>query len=214
MFTGIVAATGEVRAVEFGDGDGRFRFATGELPLAGLRIGDSIAVNGACLTATELHGDGFSADVSRETLACTTLGEFRAGDRVNLERALALGEALGGHLVTGHVDGVGTVTAFAPDGESWRLEVELPPGLRRYVAAKGSITLDGVSLTVNTVSATGCGVMLVPHTRAATIVGDYAPGTRVNVEVDLIARYLERLVQYTDAPSADDDAPRGPSDAA
>ncbi len=200
MFTGIVAATGKIAAIALHEGEGRFQFATGKLPLQGVRPGDSIAVNGACLTVVALHdGDagesGFSADVSRETVACTTLGERAVGDSINLEKALTVGEALGGHMVTGHVDGVGVVVAMAPDGDSLRLSVEAPEPLARYIAAKGSVCVDGVSLTVNRVHDCVFELMIVPHTQSETIIAGYQPGTRVNIEVDIIARYLERLVQ-------------------
>ncbi len=197
MFTGIVAAVGTVADIDLQDGEGTYRFATGKLPLTGVALGDSIAVNGCCLTVTALHSDGFSADLSRETLACTTHGERRPGDRVNLERALQVGDALGGHMVTGHVDGVGEVTELRPDGQSLRLSLRAPRRLARYIAAKGSVCVDGTSLTVNAVDDDLFHLMIVPHTQVETIIGDYLAGTRVNIEVDIIARYLERLVQYT-----------------
>ncbi|MBT8423165.1 MAG: riboflavin synthase [Gammaproteobacteria bacterium] len=198
MFTGIVAAVGTVANIKLHDGEGSFRFATGDLSLQGVQTGDSIAVNGCCLTVTELHGDGFSADVSRETVDCTTLGARQAGDRVNFERALAAGDALGGHLVTGHIDGVGEVTDLRADGDSVRLTIEAPGTLARYIAAKGSVCVDGTSLTVNSVDGDRFAMMIIPHTQNQTIIGDYAPGTRVNIEVDIIARYLERFMQYTE----------------
>jgi len=198
MFTGIVAAVGTVADISLQDGEGTYRFATGDLSLDGVQIGDSIAVNGCCLTVTELHADGFSADLSRETIDCTTHGARAAGDRVNLERALAAGDALGGHLVTGHVDGVGTVIGLDPDGDSLRLTIEAPGTLARYIAAKGSVCVDGTSLTVNSVDGDRFAMMIIPHTQNETIIGGYAPGTRVNIEVDIIARYLERFLQYTE----------------
>jgi riboflavin synthase len=196
MFTGIVAAVGEIADINLQDGDGVFRFATGKLPMEGVGLGDSIAVNGCCLTVTRLHSDGFSADLSRETIDCTTLGGRESGDAVNMEKALALGESLGGHLVTGHIDGVGQVIELRPDGDSLRLSIEAPQRLARYIAAKGSVCVDGASLTVNTVTAKVFELMIVPHTQAETIVGQYQAGTRVNIEVDIIARYLERLSQF------------------
>jgi riboflavin synthase len=162
--------------------------------LAGVGIGDSIAVNGACLTAVELGGGGFAADVSRETLSLTTLGELAAGSPVNLENALRAGQSLGGHYVSGHVDGVGQVLSRRDDARSVRIEFEVPWGLGRYVARKGSICIDGVSLTVNSASGTRFDVNLVPHTLEVTTLGRLAAGTRVNLEVDIIARYLERLL--------------------
>ena len=197
MFTGIVSAMGRVAELNLQPDQAVFRFATGELSMDGVRKGDSIAVNGACLTVTELHADGFSADVSRETLDCTTLGERVAGDAINLERALALGDSLGGHLVTGHVDGVGVVESLSNEGDSQRLNVNVPQELARYIARKGSICIDGVSLTVNSVADAQAGLMIVPHTQKQTIIATYQPGTRVNIEIDMIARYLERIVQYT-----------------
>src|SRR5690606_7050945 len=158
-----------------------------------LEIGASIAVNGACLTAIELGADRFAADVSAATLAVTTLGRLEAGARVNLEPSLKLGDPLDGHLVLGHVDGVGRVTAVRSDGRSRVIEIEVPPGLERYVARKGSIAVDGVSLTVNAVDGRRFEVNVVPHTAAVTIIGEYAPGTAVNIEADLLARYVARL---------------------
>jgi riboflavin synthase len=196
MFTGIVAAVGEIADINLQDGEGVFRFATGTLPMEGVSLGDSIAVNGCCLTVTRLHSDGFSADLSRETIDCTTLGGRESGDAVNMEKALALGESLGGHLVTGHIDGVGQVIELRPDGDSLRLSIQAPQRLARYIAAKGSVCVDGASLTVNTVAAEVFELMIVPHTQAETIVGQYQAGTRVNIEVDIIARYLERLSQF------------------
>ena len=197
MFTGIVAATGTILAVRPTDGDVALAIGCGELDLGDVAIGDSIAVNGCCLTVVKLHTGGFEADVSRETLGATTLGGFDRGTRVNLEKALRAGQPLGGHYVTGHVDGVGTVAARRDDGRSVRIEFELEPALARYVARKGSVCIDGVSLTVNEVTGTRFGVNLVPHTLAVTILGDYTVGTRVNVEVDIIARYVERLTNGT-----------------
>jgi riboflavin synthase len=196
MFTGIVAAVGEIADINLEDGEGVFRFATGKLPMEGVSLGDSIAVNGCCLTVTRLHSDGFSADLSRETIDCTTLGGRDSGDAVNMEKALALGESLSGHLVTGHIDAVGQVIELRPDGDSLRLSIEVPQRLARYIAAKGSVCVDGASLTVNTVTAKVFELMIVPHTQAETIVGQYQAGTRVNIEVDIIARYLERLSQF------------------
>jgi riboflavin synthase len=172
----------------------RLSIATGKLDLADVATGDSIAVNGVCLTAVELPGDGFAADVSGETLALTTLGNLKVGSRVNLEKALTLSSRLGGHLVSGHVDGIGTVIERFPDARSERFVIEAPKALARYIAHKGSICVDGTSLTVNRVDGARFELNIVPHTLQETIMGDYAPGTGVNLEVDLIARYLERLV--------------------
>lgn len=195
MFTGIVQRVGTVVAVESKGGDATLRVDTAGLPADRLASGASVAVNGACLTVTARDGAIVAFDVSRETLALTTLGRLAAGARVNLEPALALAEPLGGHLVSGHVDGVGEVAALAPDARSTRMSFRLPAGLLRYVAKKGSLCVDGVSLTVNEVEGERAGVNLVPHTLAATIMGGYRIGTPVNVEVDLVARYLERLLE-------------------
>ena len=197
MFTGIVTATGTIADIDLRDYQGTYRINAGGLSLDGVKTGDSIAVNGVCLTVTAMSDDGFSADVSRETLGCTTLGECAAGDRINLERALALGDSLGGHLVTGHVDGVGEVKATNREGDSVRLDILAPAVLARYIATKGSICVDGVSLTVNSVDDSLVGLMIIPHTQDQTIIAGYEAGTLVNIEVDMIARYLERIVQYT-----------------
>jgi riboflavin synthase len=197
MFTGIVAARGEILSADRQDGQARLRFATGELDLQGTRLGDSIAVNGVCLTVVEVHSDGFTADLSRETLDLTTLSAVGTGAAVNLERALALGEELGGHLVTGHIDGVARVVSVVPDSGSLRISFEVPEALARYIAQKGSVCVDGTSLTVNGVENNAFEVMIVPHTQKSTIINQYAAGTQVNIEVDMIARYLERLLQYT-----------------
>lgn len=192
MFTGIIQAVGRVAALERRGGDQRLRI--GGLPLADGRLGESIAVSGVCLTAVAFTDDGFVADVSGETLACTTLGGWGAGEHVNLERALALGERLGGHIVSGHVDGVGEVVARRADARSQRFTLRAPAALARYIAAKGSITLDGVSLTVNAVQGPQFEVNIVPHTLTHTSLDAWQPGRRVNIEVDVLARYLERLM--------------------
>lgn len=194
MFTGIIEAVGTVTALEQRGGDVRLAIDGGGLDLSGAAIGDSIAVNGCCLTVIRLAGAVFSADVSRESLGLTTLGTLERGSRVNLERALTLSRPLGGHLVTGHVDGIGTVESRADDGRSVRFRLRAPEALARYLARKGSICVDGVSLTVNEVDGACFGVNIVPHTMAATVFGAYRPGARVNLEVDIVARYLERLV--------------------
>jgi riboflavin synthase len=194
MFTGIVQGVGKVRSVEPRGGDVRMWIDTGGVPLGDVAIGGSIAVNGCCLTAVELEPAAFAADLSRETLSLTTAGQWSPGTTVNLEKALTAGQALGGHYVTGHVDGVGQVTSRHDDARSVRVEFEVPPELARYVARKGSICVDGVSLTVNGVAGSRFDVNLVPHTLGVTILGEYRPGSRVNLEVDIIARYLERLV--------------------
>lgn len=194
MFTGIIQAIGQIRRLEPRGGDLRLSVATGKLPLEGVGLGDSIAVNGVCLTAVALNGAEFSADVSRETLTLTTLGGLKAGSPVNLEKALTLATPLGGHLVSGHVDGVGEVLDRQDDGRSRRLRIQAPAELARYIAHKGSICVDGTSLTVNAVEGRDFELNIVPHTLVETIIGGYVSGTRVNLEVDLIARYLERLL--------------------
>lgn len=195
MFTGIVQGVGAIRAVEPRGGDVTLWVDTGSLSLADVQIGGSIAVSGACLTAVQLEPHAFAADVSRETLSLTTAGEWKPGTRVNLEKALTAGQALGGHYVTGHVDGVGRVVSRHDDARSVRVEFEVPQELARYVARKGSVCVDGVSLTVNGVSGRRFDVNLVPHTLELTVLGGYQPGTRVNLEVDIIARYLERMLE-------------------
>ncbi len=194
MFTGIVEATGRVGALEEHGADRRLRI-DGEMGAHNaLAIGDSVCVSGVCLTATDLVSTGFYADVSAQTLACTTLGGLAVGDRVNLERALTPATLLGGHLVSGHVDAIGTVLERRDDARSVGFSFALPAQLRRYVAVKGSICVDGVSLTVNDVGEDQCSVNIVPYTLEVTTFGDFAPGRPVNLEVDLIARYLERLL--------------------
>jgi len=194
MFTGIIEAVGQIAAKEPKGVDMRLRIATSKLNLRDVRIGDSIAVSGACLTVVSLPGDGFWADVSVETLTRTALGELTLGSRVNLEKALTPTSRLGGHLVSGHIDGIGQVAAFHEDGRSWRLRIQAPAELARYIAEKGSICVDGVSLTVNTVDGALFDLNIVPHTLQETTIVDYRVGRRVNLEVDLIARYLERLL--------------------
>lgn len=194
MFTGIVQAVGTVTRVAPRDGDLCLDIATGNLPLAGTRVGDSIAVNGVCLTVVELRDEGFRADVSGETLRLTTLSGWQAGTRVNLEPALRLGDPLGGHLVSGHVDGVAEILALGQDARSTRYDLRPPAELLPLLARKGSVTLDGVSLTVNAVAGDSISVNLVPHTLAVTTLGEWRPGSRVNIEVDLLARHVARLL--------------------
>ncbi|GAB4349367.1 MAG: riboflavin synthase [Gammaproteobacteria bacterium] len=194
MFTGIIQAVGEIAALQPQGVDTRLRIRTGKLPMADTALGDSIAVNGVCLTVIDLPGDGFWADVSGESLARTTLGELRVGSAVNLEKALTPTTHLGGHLVSGHVDGVGTVVERRSEGRSERFRIEAPRALAKYIAEKGSITVDGISLTVNAVDGALFDLNIVPHTLQETTMGGYAAGTRVNLEVDIIARYLERLL--------------------
>ncbi|MEX0964096.1 MAG: riboflavin synthase [Pseudohongiellaceae bacterium] len=195
MFTGIIEAIGSVAKLEQLGSNWRLAIDSGKLDLGDVALGDSIAVNGCCLTVVELQGQLFSADVSNESMRCTALGEFKSGTRVNLEKAMLASGRLGGHIVSGHVDGVGTLVALAEDGNSVKLNFDAPAEIARYIAAKGSICIDGTSLTVNTVNGNAFSVNVIPHTQAATIIGDYRTGTNVNLEVDLVARYLERLLQ-------------------
>jgi riboflavin synthase len=194
MFTGIIKAKGSIAAMSRQGGDVRLTVRSGGLPWSEYEIGESIAVNGVCLTAVALHDDGFDTDVSVETLDVTALGGLGSGSDVNLEPAISLGERLGGHLVSGHVDCVGSVTSQTADARSVRLAIEIPAEYAHYVAKKGSVCIDGVSLTVNEVSGNTFELNIIPHTADVTIIGDYAVGTVVNVEVDLLARYLERLM--------------------
>ena len=196
MFTGIVEAVGEVREVEPRGADAGVIIDAVKLDLSDAKVGDSIAVNGCCLTVVELTPRGFRVDVSRETLE-RTIG-FETGSQVNLEKALRVSDRLGGHLVTGHIDGLGEVTRWEPVGESWRLEVRVPAELARYLARKGSITVNGVSLTVNRVEGARFEVNLIPHTLEVTNLKNMAVGVRVNLEVDLLARYIERLLEAQD----------------
>jgi riboflavin synthase len=194
MFTGIVQATGRIARIEMKGGDKRLTIATAKLPLASAAIGDSVAVNGVCLTAVELGERHFSADASRETLSRTTLGDACDHMLVNLELALTPTTRLGGHIVSGHVDGVGRILEKRDDARSVRLQVEAPAVLARYIAEKGSICIDGVSLTVNQVHGAWFDVNIVPHTLNETTLGEARVGQKVNLEVDLLARYLERLL--------------------
>lgn len=194
MFTGIVQDVGRVVSREARGGDVRLLIAFDRLDASGIGIGDSICVQGCCLTAVELQDRTFAADVSRETLSLTTLGDLTPGAPVNLEPALKAGDPLGGHLVSGHVDGLGEIAAIGGDARSTRIDVSVPSALARYLARKGSVAIDGVSLTVNEVHGATFGINLIPHTQAVTTLGALRAGVRVNVEVDQIARYVERLL--------------------
>lgn len=194
MFTGIIKARGTITAIQPRGGDARLSVRSAGLPWRDYELGESIAVNGVCLTAVELHDDGFETDVSVETLDVTALGKLVVGSPVNLEPSISLGERLGGHLVSGHVDCTGTVTSRSADARSIRLVIEIPKEYARYVAKKGSVCLDGVSLTINEVSVSSFEVNIIPHTAEVTIIDDYVVGSVVNVEVDLLARYTERLL--------------------
>jgi len=199
MFTGIIQAVGEVAAMQPSGGDLRLRIHSGKLDLGDVALGDSICTNGTCLTVIELPGDGYWADVSVETLNFTTLGDLKPGSRVNLEKALTPASRLGGHIVSGHVDGVGEVVSLQEDARSWRFVLRAPDELAKYIAHKGSICIDGTSLTVNAVHGAQFELNIIPQTMAETVFGEYQPGSRVNLEVDVIARYLERLMLGDDA---------------
>lgn len=196
MFTGIIQAVGHIAAIESGEQDIRLCIESGKLPLEGVGLGDSIATSGVCLTVTELTGEGYWADVSPESLSLTTLGTKGVGDPVNLETSLTLSTPLGGHLVSGHVDGVGHVDDIIEDARFWRVRIAAPEALARYVAMKGSICVDGTSLTVNQVEGRHFELTIIPQTWEETVFSEYRVGSPVNLEVDVIARYLERLMQF------------------
>jgi riboflavin synthase len=197
MFTGIILAKGRITAAKDKGGDLELGIDATGVDAGRLNLGDSVSVQGVCLTVTRREGAVFYADVSRETLSKTTLGIMAVDSRVNLEPSLRAGDALGGHMVSGHVDAVGRLTAADPDARSWRLEFELPASLMRFVAPKGSICVDGVSLTVNQVTGRRFDVNIIPHTREVTTLGDLAVGSAANIEIDAVARYLERLISKT-----------------
>lgn len=194
MFTGIIQSTGRVTRSEPRGGDLRIAIVAPEFDAPDVALGDSIAVSGCCLTVVAQEGDTLAFDVSNESLALTTLGGLGIGDRVNLEKALRLSDRLGGHMVSGHVDGIGTIIAIEPDARSQRWRIEALHALMRYIAAKGSVCVDGVSLTVNAVDGNAFEVNLVPHTVAHTTFADRRVGDRVNLEIDMLARYVERLL--------------------
>jgi len=198
MFTGIIEAVGAVKRLEPMGGDLRFVIDAGSLDMSDVQLGDSVAVNGVCLTVIEFESTSFSADVSNETISLTSLKGLKAGGAVNLEKAMLPTTRMGGHLVSGHVDGLGTVVSKSEDARSIRLEIEVPVELKKYIAVKGSICIDGTSLTVNSVDNRIVGLNIVPHTQERTVIQHYAKGTRVNLEVDLVARYLETLLLNMD----------------
>lgn len=195
MFTGIIQAQGKVKSITRRGEDCRLHISCSGWDLSDTQLGDSIAVSGVCLTVVEMSEGWFAADVSNETLTCTTLGDKSAGDVVNLEKALLPTTRLGGHLVSGHVDGVGSVKSMRQDGRSHRFEIEVPEELARYIAAKGSVCIDGVSLTVNHVDGCCFDINIIPHTMEQTSMDTYVVGQRLNIEVDLLARYIERLLE-------------------
>ncbi|HML96411.1 MAG TPA: riboflavin synthase [Thermodesulfobacteriota bacterium] len=193
MFTGIVEDTGVVKSVDKRDGESTFTISVGKMDLGEAALGDSIAVNGACLTVTTLGGNEFTVDASHETLSRTTLGAIAPGSRVNLERALKSGDRLGGHIVNGHVDGVGEVVSKTKSGGSYVFRFSIPEELAKYVVEKGSVAVDGVSLTVNSAEGSEFTVNIIPFTLAETTFGGLGPGSRVNIECDIIAKYVEKL---------------------
>ena len=197
MFTGLIQDVGKIVALDRSGEDVRLRVKTFHLPLAEINLGDSIAVNGVCLTASQKTSDGFWADVSIETMQCTTFSQLRVADKVNLEKSLTLSTAIGGHLVSGHVDGVARVLAIKEDGCSKRITIHSPNELMKYMAKKGSVCIDGISLTINNVDHQNFQVNIVPHTLHATTMANYVVGREVNLEVDMIARYVERLLLFT-----------------
>lgn len=204
MFTGIIEAVGKISAMEYRGGDMRLRIDTGRLDMSDVKLGESIAVSGVCLTAVEFDKKSFVADVSGETLAHTIFGDLAKGDNVNLEKALTPSSRLGGHMVSGHVDGVGEIVSRTKDARSIRFQLRAPKDLTRYIAKKGSICIDGISLTVNEISGDMFNLNIVPHTLEQTTMAGFEPGRKVNLEVDVIARYLEQLIKAGDdlAPSA------------
>jgi len=201
MFTGIIEAVGQIKKMEAVGGDMRLYVDVGNLDMADVQLGDSIAVNGVCLTAIEFDKKYFAADVSNETISLTSLKDIKPGSEVNLEKALLPTTRLGGHLVSGHVDGLGEVLSIDEESRSIRLIIRAPEELKHYIAMKGSICIDGTSLTVNKIHDADFEINIVPHTQQQTIIKNYNPGTKVNLEVDLIARYLERLLTKQDDAS-------------
>lgn len=201
MFTGIIQSIGSISAIKSGAIDTRLTVNVGKMPFTEVEMGESISINGACMTVVAFDDTTFSADVSRESLDLTTLGRLKQGAAVNLERAMQLTDRLGGHLVSGHVDGVGHITQQVTEGKSTRYVIRVPEDLSKYIAHKGSVCVDGVSLTVNDVTGDEFSLQIIPHTEQETLFGQYSVGTEVNIEVDIIARYLERLLGKTDEPA-------------
>lgn len=195
MFTGIIKTMGEVVSVDKTRGDARFIIRT-DLDLSAVEIGASICHAGCCLTVIEKHGDRYAVDVSAESLSKTTLGDWKEGTKVNLEPSLKVGDELGGHIVSGHVDGVATLVSVTPEGDSHRLVIEAPQDLAKFIASKGSVALDGISLTVNEVDGNRFGINIIPHTWEVTTLGQTKVGDRLNIEIDLMARYAARLMEY------------------
>tara|TARA_B100000745_G_scaffold117270_3_gene75780 strand:- start:401 stop:991 length:591 start_codon:yes stop_codon:yes gene_type:complete len=194
MFTGIIQAIGNISKIDSNGPDSRIVFKVGRMKLDDVKIGDSISVNGVCLSITEKTKDSFSSDLSSETLSLTTFIEMRANSKVNLEKAMSFSSRVNGHLIAGHVDGVGVIKEMKNDGRSILILIEFPEELEKYISKKGSIAVDGVSLTINGTKENTFSINIIPHTLSGSIISEYNIGTKVNIEVDLIARYLEKLV--------------------
>ena len=203
MFTGIIQAQGNIQEIRISDKGAVFVFNSNSLDLSDVSIGDSIAVNGACLTVKKLDNNSFSADVSQETLKCSTFSQLEKGQSINLEKSLRLDQGIDGHLVSGHVDGVGEVISLKKEGESTRLKIKVNNDLSKYIAKKGSICINGVSLTVNSVEADIFDVNLVPHTLSVTTLGELIENSSVNIEIDIIARHVEQLISHKTSSGKD-----------
>ncbi len=195
MFTGIIEATGHISAIETKGEDSRFVFNTEKMELSDMKLGDSISVNGVCLSIIEKENNSFSADLSKETLTLTSFSDLKIGSRINLEKAMMLSDRINGHMVSGHVDGIGKIINKADEGRSIKYTIEVPAGLNRFISKKGSVSVDGVSLTVNEVNNNTFDVNIIPHTLSETIFLGYDTNTKVNIEVDQIARYLDQLIK-------------------
>ena len=198
MFTGIIQSKGDIKEILSSREGARLKINTNALDLSDSKVGDSIAVDGVCLTVTQLSGDGFTADVSNETLACTTFSGLKQEQEVNLEKSLRANQGINGHLVSGHVDGIGSVSSVEKDGDSVRIQIEAQNDIVKYIAKKGSICINGVSLTVNRVVKNIFDVNIVPHTLSATTLADLSLNSNVNLEIDQIARYVERLLSQNE----------------
>ena len=203
MFTGIIQAQGNIQEIRISDKGAVFVFNSNSLDLSDVSIGDSIAVNGACLTVKKLDNNSFSADVSQETLKCSTFSQLEKGQSINLEKSLRLDQGIDGHLVSGHVDGVGEVVSLHKEGECTRLKIKVKNDLSKYIAKKGSICINGVSLTVNSVEADIFDVNIIPHTLSATTLGELIENSRVNIEIDIIARHVEQLISHKTSSGKD-----------
>ena len=208
MFTGIIQAQGNIKEIRKSNKNAVFVFNSNSLDLSDVSIGDSIAVNGVCLTVTQLDKNSFSSDVSQETLNCSTFSQLKKGQNINLEKSLRLDQGIDGHLVSGHVDGVGEVVSLQKEGESTRLKIKVKNDLSKYIAKKGSICINGVSLTVNSVEADIFDVNIVPHTLSVTTLGELIENSRVNIEIDIIARHIEQLISHKSTTGIDIPTPK------